>query len=319
MKAITRNRYGAPDVLHIQEIEKPVPKKNEVLVRVYATTVNRTDCALLMAKPFIMRFGTGLFNPRSQGMGTDFAGEIEAVGQDVTEFKVGDKVWGFDDSGLNSQAEYTTIAKTKAFAKMPENASYEEAAASIEGTHYARNFINKVPLQAGDKVLINGATGAIGSATLQLAKYYGATVTAVGNTKNLDLLQSLGADRVIDYTKEDFTKDKEQYHYIFDAVGKSSFGKCKPLLLPKGVYMSSELGPGAENIYLPLTTRISGGKKVIFPFPLDIPKTLRLVKELIEKGAFKPVIDRTYPMEQIREAYEYVASGQKTGSVVVRF
>jgi len=318
MKAITRTTYGSPDVLHIQDVKTPIPKAYEVLVRVRATTVNRTDCGILWGKPFIIRFFTGLGKPKRTSTGTDFAGDVEAVGQNVTQFKVGDRVWGFDDNGLSSHAQYLTLSENGPMARIPENTSYEEAAASAEGAHYAYNFINKVDLKPDDKVFINGATGAIGSAMLQLVKNIGAQVTVTGNTQNLDLLRELGADRVIDYTKEDFTQGDERYHYVFDAVGKSTFAKCKPLLLDGGVYQSSELGPGNQNVYLPLLTRFSN-KKVIFPIPSDCKRSILLIKELIEQGKFRAVIDRTYPMEEIREAFEYVASGQKTGNVVVRF
>ena len=250
--------------------------------------------------------------------GTDFAGIVESVGKNVTSLKPGDKVWGFDDTCIGSQAMYMTFPENKAILTIPENLSFEEATASAEGAHYALNFINKIKLRAGEKVMLNGATGAIGSAALQFLKYHGAYVTAVCNTKNIDLVKSLGADRVIDYNSEDFTKDGERYHYLLDAVGKSAFGKCKHLLLPGGVYISSELGPNNENLLLPITTRLRGRKKVIFPFPYNITGSLRFTKELIEKGKFKPVIDRIYPMEEIQEAYRFAASGEKTGNVVIR-
>ena len=317
MKAAIRTQYGPPDVLTIREIEKPEPKDNEVLVKVHATTVNRTDCAILMAQPFIMRFITGLFKPKSPITGTDFAGEIEDVGKNVTLFKAGDKVWGFHDDGLGTHAQYFTIAEDMALITMPEKLSYEDAAASSEGAHYAYNFINKVKLKSGIKVLVNGATGAIGSAMVQMLNHYGANVTAVGNTQNIELLKSLGAGKTIDYTKADFTKDDEKYDFVFDAVGKSTFGKCRRLLKSGGVYISSELGPWIQNPFLALITPLSGGKQVKFPLPTDIKRSLQFIKELIEKEEFKPVIDRKYPLEKIREAFEYVASGQKTGNVVI--
>lgn len=319
MKAITREKYGPPSVLSVAEIEKPTPKDNEVLINVHAATVNRTDCAVLSGKPFIIRFFTGLFKPKSRVPGTDFAGQIEAVGKDVTGFQVGDKVWGFDDNGLASNAEYMTFPEDKGIDTIPAGFSCELAAASAEGAHYAYNFINKVKLRAGQKVLVNGATGAIGSAALQFLKAQGLYVTAVCNTKNIELIKSLGADKIIDYTKEDFTQDEETYDFVFDAVGKSTFGQCKPLLNPGGVYISSELGPGAQNLFLALITPLLGGKKVVFPVPLNIRGSLEYIKKHIEEGKFKPVIDRKYPLEQIREAYEYVASGQKTGNVMLTF
>jgi NADPH:quinone reductase-like Zn-dependent oxidoreductase len=323
MKAIVYTNYGPPDVLQLKEVEKPSPKDNEILIRVKAATVNRTDCANLRAKPFIMRFSLGLLKPNNQIMGTEFAGDIEAVGKAVTSFKVGDKVFGFDDGGLGSYAEYMVIQEDKGMTTIPENITYEQATACVEGAHYAYNFINKVDLKSEDKVLVNGASGGIGSATVQLLKYHGANVTGVCNTKNIELVKSLGANRVIDYTKEDFTKDNEKYDYIFDSVGKSSFGKCKVLLKPGGVYISSELGWMIQNLLFALITAIFGslpgqqGKKVKFPYPPNIKRSVLFIRYLIEKGKFKAVIDRKYPLEEIAKAFEYVETGQKTGNVVI--
>ncbi len=317
MKAVIRTKYGPPDVLSIKEVEIPKPKDNEVLVRVYATTVNRTDCGILWAKPFIMRFITGLFKPKSPTPGTDFAGKIEAVGKNVTAFETGNRVWGFNDEGLGSHAEYIAIAANKAITTIPANFTYEQAAASAEGAHYAYNIINKVKLQAGQKVLVNGATGAIGSALVQLLKSFDIYVTAVCGTNGIALVKSLGADKVIDYTAKDFTKDDGKYDFVFDAVGKSTFAKCKPLLHPNGIYISSEPGPGLQNLFLALFTPLLGGKKVIFPFPSNIKRSLSFIKDLVEKGKFKPLIDRKYLLDQIAEAYRFVASGQKVGNVII--
>jgi len=316
MKAIVYTKYGGPEVLQLKEIEKPVPKNNEVLIKIYATTVNRTDSATIRAIPFFSRLITGLFKPKKQTPGTEFAGKIEEIGKNVKSLKVGDKVFGFDDSGSGSQAEYLTISEDKAIT-IPKNITYEQAAASTEGAHYALNFINKVEIKPRQKVLVNGATGAIGSAAVQLLKYFEVNVTAVCEGKNIELVKSLGADRVIDYTKEDFTKDNQKYDFVFDTVGKSSFFKCKRLLKPKGVYISSDLGYMAQNIFLPFITLISGGKKTRFPIPKDIRKTLILIKNLMEAEKFKAVIDRKYPLEEIVEAYKYVGKGQKIGNVVI--
>ncbi len=318
MKAIVYTRYGSPDVLQLKEVDRPVPKDDEVLIRVFAVTVNRSDCAMLTAKPFIMRFMIGFFKPKKQILGTDFAGKIEAIGKNISSFKVGDNVFGFDDGGLLSHAEYMTLSEDNAISTMPDSISYEQAAASIEGAHYAYNFINKVELKGGDKVLVNGATGAIGSAMVQLLKYFGADVTAVCNTINIELIKSIGAGKVIDYTKEDFTKTDGKYHFVFDAVGKSTYGKCKPLLLPRGVYISSELGPMAQNLFFAILTPIPGGKKVIFPYPADRRGSVLLMKKLIEEGKFKAVIDRTYSLDKVADAFTYVLTGQKTGNVVLK-
>ncbi len=317
MKAIIYTAYGPPDVLQIKEVDKPVPKNNEVLVRVKATTVNRTDCAMLSAKPFIMRFGTGLFKPTQPVLGTEFAGEVEAVGAGVTAYKAGDRVFGFNDMGLRAYAAYLTIADDKALTTIPGNINYKQAAACCEGAHYAYNMINKVKLVAGQQVLVNGASGGIGSAAVQLLKYFGAHVVAVCGTKNIELVKGLGADRVIDYTTADFTKAGEKYDYIFDAVGKSSFGKCKPLLNAGGRYLSSELGWMAENIFLALAAPLMGNRKVIFPIPKDIKASVALIKKMLEEEKFKPVIDRQYSLEQIPEAFRYVQTGEKTGNVVI--
>lgn len=317
MKAIIQKRYGPPSVLCVGHVDKPVPKENEVLVRIVASSVNRTDCAMLRAKPFIMRFFTGLIRPAKAIPGTAFAGKVEAVGKKIVTFGIGDDVFGFDDTGLRSHAEYMAISGDKALATIPAGITFSQAAASSEGAHYAYNFINKVAIKKGQAILVNGASGAIGSAMVQLLKHFGAEVIAVCNTKNMDLVKSLGADEVIDYSKEDFTRSGREYAFVFDAVGKSSFAKCKPLLHPGGAYISSELGSMAQNIFLALFTPIFGGRKVIFPIPSDIRRSILLIRQLMDQGKFKPVIDREFPLERIAEAYAYVEQGQKTGNVVI--
>ena len=317
MRAAWHDRYGTPDVIRVIDTEIPTPRDGEVLVRVHAATVSRTDCALLSATPFFMRLLTGLRFPKVKTLGTDFAGRIEAVGRNVGTFRVGDNVWGFNDTGLGSHAEYLAMSTNKSIARMPHGLSFEDAAASLEGAFYAYNFINKVSVGPNTSVLINGATGAIGSALLQLSKHFGATVTAVGNTENLELLKSLGADRVIDYRHEDFTQDDATYDYVFDAVGKSTFGRCRHLLKPKGVYISSDLGPGSQNIVLPIVTRLFGRRKVVFPTPTDLEGFLKLMTELAETGRFRPIIDRSFTLDTIHDAYQYAGSGQKTGSVLL--
>lgn len=319
MKAIIAPKYGGPEVLEVREIEKPTPRENEILIRVYATTVNRTDTGILSGKYLVMRLFTGLFKPRSAVPGTDFAGQVETIGIRVTQFKPGDRVWGFHDEGLASQAEYMTLKENAAVAHIPDGYSYAQAAASAEGAHYALNFIKHVPLKKGDKVLVYGATGAIGTAAVQLLKHYGAYVTAVVNGKNTLLAKTLGADKVINYETSNFTVDDERYHFVLDTVGKSTFGQCKPLLLPKEIYMSSELGPNWENLYLPIITKLKGGKRVVFPIPNNCKKSILFLNELIKKNEFKAVIDKSYTPNEAIEAYEYVASGQKTGNVIINF
>jgi NADPH:quinone reductase-like Zn-dependent oxidoreductase len=319
MKAVTRTTYGPPEVLKLQDIAKPAPKDNELLIQVHATTVNRTDCGILTGKPYLIRAFTGLIKPTDQVPGTDFAGVIEAIGQKVTSFKVGDRVWGLNDEGLASQAEYMTIREDKAVSKIPVNISFHQAVASAEGAHYAYNFINKIKINNDTNILVNGATGAIGSAAVQLLKHFGAKVTAVGNTKNISLVESLGPDKVIDYLKEDFTQLEEKFDFIFDAVGKSTFAKCKPLLTAKGIYISSELGPNAQNLYLPIITKLKGGQRVVFPIPSNGKRSIDFMTELLSKGEFNPLIDRVYNPEEVVDAYRFVASGEKTGNVILNF
>ena len=321
MKAVIATRYGAPDVLKITDQPKPSASSNEVLIRIYATTVNRTDVATLRAIPFFMRFMSGLFKPKHLILGSEFAGEIEMIGKDVSTFKVGDRVFGIKEDSFGTHAQYMTMPEDSTLATIPENISYEEAAASSEGAFYAYNFINKVNPKSRQKVLINGATGAIGSAGVQILKHLNVDITATCNSKHVGLVKSLGADHVIDYTLQDFTKSDQLYHYVFDMVGKSSFFKCKPLLLPKGVYMSSDLGFLAQNIYLPALTSISklwfGNKKVIFPMPTNCKEIILFIQQLMQKNEFKTVIDKTYPLEEIVSAYNYVETGQKIGNVVI--
>ena len=318
MKAAYHERYSPPAPIEIREIPNPVPKDNEVLIRVKAATFNRTDCANVSAKPWFMRFITGLTKPNKPISGTDFAGVIEKVGKDVEDFKTGDRVFGFDDSGCSSHAELMTFPADAGIATIPVGVSFESAAASIEGAHYAYNILNKVDLKPGEKVMVNGASGAIGSALVQILKHLDANIMATASTKNLELARSLGASKVIDYSQEDFTKIDVRFDYVFDSVGKSSFGKCKPILKANGTYISSELGPGAENVYLPLITKMRKGKKVLFPIPLNIRRSVYLIRDLMTAGKFNPVIDTIYPLAEIEDAYKYVASGQKTGNVVIK-
>jgi NADPH:quinone reductase-like Zn-dependent oxidoreductase len=317
MKAAVHTRYGPPEVVRISEVERPAAKDNEVLVRVHATTVNRTDCGFRAAKPFIVRFFSGLIRPRVTVLGTEFAGEIEAVGSGVTSFEVGDRVFGYSEGPFGAHAEYMVIPEDGLLATMPANMTYEEAAPSTEGSHYALSFIEKAKIRSGQDVLVNGATGAIGSAAVQLLKSLGADVTATCATENVELVRGLGADRVIDFTAEDFTKDRQTYDVVLDAVGKSSFGRCRRLLKPGGTYLSSDLGPLSQNPILALITPLFGGKKVMFPISQHHQEMVWHFKELIESGEFTPLIDRRYPLDQIVEAYRYVETGQKIGNVVI--
>jgi NADPH:quinone reductase-like Zn-dependent oxidoreductase len=318
MKAAVYENYGPPEIVQIKDISIPTINDNEVLIKVHASTVNRTDCGFRSAEYFIVRFFAGLFKPKFKVLGNEFAGVIEAAGSSVNNFKVGDKVFGFNDKQFGGHAEYMKMDCNAAIALIPAAYTFIEAAPLLEGSHYAMVDIIAAKIKGGEEVLVNGATGAIGSAAVQILKYLGARVTAVCPTKQVALVKSLGADVVIDYQNEDFTKLKTEFDFIFDAVGKSSFFKCKPLLKPKGIYISTELGYLSQNPFLALLTPLFGGKKLLFPIPSINQNDANYFKALAEEGKFKPLIDRTYPLDKIVEAYEYVESRQKIGNVVVK-
>lgn len=318
MKAAIHTQYGPPEVVHIREIDKPSPAANEVLVRVHASTVNRTDCGFRSAEYFVSRFFSGLFNPKQQILGCEFSGTIESVGELVLNYQAGDRIFGYNDIRFGGHAEYLIRDEQDAMTLMPQNLNFEEAAALTEGAHYALCNIRAANVEAGQQIMVYGATGAIGSAAVQLLKYFDTEVTAVCNTPNIDLVRSLGADHVIDYTMEDFTKTTERYDFIFDAVGRSSYGACKKLLKENGVYISTELGKNGENIWMALYGLLSGGKRVLFPIPYTKKEDVIFLKELAERGKFKPLIDRIYPLDEILEAYQYVESRQKIGNVVLK-
>jgi NADPH:quinone reductase-like Zn-dependent oxidoreductase len=317
MRAAVSTSYGPPEVVRIAEVDKPTAKDNQLLVKVHATTVNRTDCGLRAAKPFLYRFFVGLRRPRVMVLGTEFAGEIEAVGRGVTSFVVGDRVFGFSGDRFGAHAEYLVIPEDGLVATIPAGMTFQEVAPGTEGSQYALSGIRAAKIQRGQAVLVNGATGAIGSAAVQLLKHLGARVTAVCGAEHLELVRGLGADRVLDYRTEDFTKVKQRYDVVLDAVAKSSFGRCRRLLKPRGIYLSSDLGPLSQNPILALVTPLFGGKKVMFPLPKRDPGMASYFKELLESGAFRPVIDRRYPLDEIVEAYRYVEAGQKIGNVVI--
>jgi NADPH:quinone reductase-like Zn-dependent oxidoreductase len=317
MKAAVYTRYGPPDVVRIEDVDAPTPGDTELLVRVHATTVNRTDCGFRAGKPFIVRFFSGLRRPRATILGNEFAGTVEAVGPAVTSFRVGDRVFGYNEGPFGGHGEYLAVPEHGMVETMPANVTFEEAAASTEGSHYALSFIRKAKIRPGQRVLVNGATGGIGSAAVQILKALGAEVTAVCDTDHLALVKGLGADRVIDYTTQDFTQDVQTYDVVLDSVGKSSFGRCRRLLKPRGIYVSSELGPYTQNPFLALTTPLLRGRRVMFPIPKQDREMATYFKGLLESGEFKPVIDRKYPLDQIVEAYRYVETGRKIGNVVI--
>ncbi len=316
MRAVVFDRYGAPDVLRIEDVEQPVPKEHDVLVKMHATTVTRSDCAVRAGKPFISRFFTGLRRPKQRILGTELAGEVEAVGAAVHEFAVGDHVFGTTSAfRFGTHAEFICMQESAPLAHKPAGMSFEEAAAVCDGVILALMGLRAAGLRKGQKIVIYGASGSIGTAAVQLARYFEADVTAVCNTKNLELVRSLGADRVIDYTQEDFTKNGETYDVIFDAVGKHSFRRCRASLKQGGIYVATD---GLRNLILALWTPRFGGKKVMFPIPPRYTKKdVLFLKELIETGRYRAVIDRRYPLEAVVEATTYVETKQKTGNVVL--
>lgn len=316
MKAAVRTKYGPPGVVSILDVDKPSVGADDILVAVHATTVNRTDCAYRAAKPFFMRALTGLTRPKVTILGTEFAGVVAATGANVTAFDVGNRVFGYHEGPFGTHAEFVAVAAGGPVALLPQGVSFASGAAGTEGSHYALAFIRVAGAEAGQHVLVHGATGAIGSAAVQLLKQLGVTVTAVCDTANVAKVEGLGADRVIDYTTTDFTADDQRYDAVLDAVGKSTFGRCKRLLKPGGVYSSSELGPWAQNLVLPLVTRPMK-KRVRFAYPRQDQEMIEHLGRLLESGEFAPLIDRHYPLAEIVTAYEYVETGRKIGNVVI--
>ncbi len=325
MKAIVYTKYGPPDVLQLKEVEKPTPKDNEVLIRIYATVVTAEDPRARSGTfpPLFWLLGrilTGLIRPKNPILGGVLAGEIEAVGKDVKIFKEGDQVFGINLKGAGAYAEYKCLHEEKVLAIKPANMTYEEAAAA-NGAITALPFLrDKGNIQSGQKVLIYGASGSVGTNAVQVAKYFGAEVTGVCSTTNLELVKSLGADKVIDYTKEDFTKTGQTYDIIFDTVGKSSFSRCKSSLKQRGIYLTTVVG--LVDLLQVLWTSMVGSKKAKFMTAglrpsSEMTKDLIFSKELMEAGKIKPVIDRRYPLEQIAEAHRYVEKGHKKGNVVI--
>jgi len=328
MKAITFTEFGSPDVLHIKEIAKPIPKDNEILIRVHATAVNVGDLwarnfkAITPAKfsmPFPLWFPSrlyfGISKPKINILGSEFAGKVDEVGKDVTKFKKDDQVFGYRGQSMGANAEYLVVPENSSVALKPANMSYEEAATISYGSLTALSLLRKVNIQPGQKVLINGASGGIGSAAVQLAKHYGAEVTGVCGTPRMEFVKAIGADKVIDYTKEDFTKNGETYDLIFDIMNKTSFAKCKTSLTPNGIYLLASFK--MKQVGQMLWTSITGGKKVICGMAMEKPEDIVTVKELIEAGKIKTIIDKRFSMNQAAEAHRYVENGSKKGNVVI--
>jgi NADPH:quinone reductase-like Zn-dependent oxidoreductase len=312
MRAAVHDTYGPPDVLRIEEVEDPVPRDDELLVRVRATTVNRTDCHRRTATPFIWRLVAGLRRPRQRVLGTEFAGVVEEVGSAVEEFTVRDEVFGL--TAVGAHAELLCIRASKLVAHKPANLTFEQAAAVLDGALNALTSLRRARVGPGTHVLVYGASGSIGTAAVQLAKHMGARVTAVCNTKNVELIRSLGADEVLDYTRgDDFTKNREAYDVVLDAVGKHSFTRSRRAIKPGGMYLATD---GLHNFVLGPISRL-GRKRVALPVPRLRRDDVLLLKRLLESGEYRPVVDRTYPLEDVVEAARYVETEQKTGNVVL--
>jgi NADPH:quinone reductase-like Zn-dependent oxidoreductase len=315
MKAVLYDRYGPPEVLRLAEVERPVPGDDEVLVRIHATTVNRTDAGLRSAELFISRFVTGLLRPKNKILGMELAGEVDAVGRAVTEFKVGDAVFGGTGSG--AWAEFVCLRESASLALKPAGMTFEEAAAVFDGASLALACLREADPLKGRSIVVYGASGSVGTAAVQLAKHFGADVTAVCSTRNIELVRSLRADAVVDYTQKDFTKNGKRYDVIFDAVGKTSFRRCRRSLKRGGTYIETDLGFMWHVPLLLLATRWIGDKKVKIGITAYKKEDLLFLKELIEAGKYRAVIDRTYPLDDVIEATRYVETGQKTGNVVL--
>ncbi|MDG6773250.1 NAD(P)-dependent alcohol dehydrogenase [Thiomicrorhabdus sp. ZW0627] len=321
MKAIVWTAYGAPDVLQMQEVETPVPKENEVLVKILATTVETGDCEMRRYHMhnrllYIMRPLFGLFKPRIKILGQQLAGEVEAVGQKVTRFKPGDPVFGVPNFSFGTYAEYKCLKETAPLSIKPDNLSFEEACCVPVGGTNALHFLKIANIQPGESVLIYGSTGTIGTYAVQLAKHFGAEVTAVCSSMKTDLVKSLGADHVIDYTKEDFTQVNRHYDVIFDTIGKSPFSWCLDSLKPHGRYLLAN--PTVSELARGIWTNLIGNKRILTKLAKYTQDDLEYLKALMEDGKLRTVIDRVYPLEEIAEAHRYVEQRHKTGNVVIR-
>ncbi len=322
MRAVVYDRYGPPEVLRLEDVERPVPQEDEVLVKIHATTVSRSDVHTREANrhsglvvSLLSRLVSGPRRPRQRILGREFAGEVEAVGAAVSDFSVGDHVFGLSGLRFGAHAEFMCVRESARIAHMPAGMSFEEAAPICDGALNALMCLTPADIRKGRTILIYGASGAIGTAGVQLARHFEADITAVCGTRNLELVRSLGAGRVIDYTKEDFTKNGQTYDVIFDAVGKHSFKRCRGSLEPGGLYLPTD---GPVNILLALMPSRKGAKRVVFPLPpRQTKKDVLFLKELIEAGKFRPVIDRRYPLEDVIEATRYVETERKTGNVVL--
>jgi NADPH:quinone reductase-like Zn-dependent oxidoreductase len=316
MKAVVQDRYGGPEVLRIAEVPRPEPKDGEVLVRIRASSVSQTDTHARAAHPFFWRFVFGLRRPRWTALGVEFAGVVEAVGPGVTLFTVGDEVFG-QPRGFGAHAEHLVLPEGAAMAAKPSNIDFEAAAGVCEGMSEAIDTLRRANAGPGKRIVVYGASGSLGTAAVQLGKHLGAHVTGVTSGKNVDLVRSLGADDVVDYEREDFTKRGRQYDAIIDAVGKYAFLRARKALRPGGIYVATDAGPHLESLLMAIPTRFVGSRRVVFGLSRRRAEDVRMLKELIEAGRFRPVIDRRYPLEEVAEAHRYVESWRKRGNVVL--
>ena len=320
MRAVVHTEYGPPSVLRIADVARPTPAPDEVLVRVHATTVNRTDCGFRRPEPFFVRVFSGLRRPKQPILGTEFAGVVEAIGASVTQFRPGDRVFGVNADRFGAHAEFVCVRESGPIAPMPAGLPYEEAAAVCDGAILALTYLRKADVGPGCRILVYGASGSIGTAAVQLAKQRGAEVTAVCSTANVDLVRSLGADTVIDYTTGDLDRAGGPYDVVFDAVGKISLGRCRAVLAEGGIYASTDLGPFAQNPFLALATAPLRGtrvRRVQFPMPKYTQADVRFLAGLVATGEYRPVVDRRYPLEDVVAATEYVETERKVGNVVL--
>jgi NADPH:quinone reductase-like Zn-dependent oxidoreductase len=315
VRAVVHDRYGPPEVWRLEEVEQPVPAEDEVLVKIHVTTVNRTDCGLRSAEYFVSRFFTGLRRPKQRILGMELAGEVAAVGSAVTEFQVGDQVFGIGTFGAH--AEFKAMRESAPLAHKPAGLTFEDAAAVCDGACSTLSMLRNADLRAGRSIVVYGASGSIGSAAVQLARHFGADVTAVCNTKNVELVRSLGADEVVDYLQEDFTRNGKTYDIVFDAVGKLSFAHCRRSLKPGGISVATDPGRLWHLPVLGLLTKWIGSRKAKLGLARYRKEDVLFLKGLLEAGEYRAVIDRRYPLEDIVEAARYVETGQKTGNVVL--
>lgn len=316
MRAAYADRYGPPELVSLREVPRPEPAAGEVRVRVHATTVSRTDCGNLRGTPRVGRVATGLFRPKHAVLGMDFAGFVDAIGEGVTRFAVGERVFGLAPGGVGAHADYLNVPVDGSIAELPNRVRFTEAVV-CEGVWYAKTYLDAFALGAGHRLMVYGASGAIGIAAVQLAKARGAEVTAVVDTRRVELAWSLGADRVVDYTAEDYTRVDDSLDFVLDAVGKADFGEARKLLRPEGVFSASDFGPRNQNLVLWLRSPFMRSRRFIFPLPKGARAAVETAAARLESGELRAVVDRVLPLEEIVEAYRYVETGQKTGIVVI--